>query len=84
MKIKLYEAIVDDGTNVYKATGTAKNKKEFKEIYKGNGEIIKLEEKETALTNEAFMRRMEETLTNAQYGKNEIKLILAILENNIQ
>ena len=74
--MKLFECIVDDGTNVYKSLCTAKNKKELLEIYGGNGEFIKI----TDRTNEYF----NETSAEKRWGEGETRLIVALLEEHIE
>lgn len=84
MKLKMFTCIVDNGVDLdpVRVTGVATSEKDFKERYKGNGDLLKITEIETALTHENFMNGLKETLMKAGYGINEINLITAIIEEN--
>lgn len=84
MKLKMFTCICDFGDDLepIRVTRPAESVKDFKERYKGNGEFLKVKEVETALTNDKFEETLRKTLENAGYGKNEIELIIAILQEN--
>ena len=42
--MKLYECIIDDGTNVFKTVTAAKSKKELLNVYGGNGTFEKIKD----------------------------------------
>lgn len=58
--MKLFECIIDDGTDVYKSLCTAKSKKELLDVYGGNGDFIKIKD----ITNEYFDETSAEELRN--------------------
>ena len=80
----MFTCICDFGDDLdpVRVTGVARSVNHFKERYKGNGELLNIKEVKTALTSERFDETLRETLENAGYGKNEIELIIAILQEN--
>lgn len=82
--MKLFECIIDDGTDVYKSLCTAKSKKELLDVYGGNGDFIKIKD----ITNECFDETSAEELRNdlkkAGWGEGETRLIVALLEEHIE
>lgn len=46
--MKLYNCIIDDGKNIFRAYCATKNKKELLDVYRGNGKFEKIED----VTNE--------------------------------
>ena len=82
--MKLFECIIDDGTDVYKSLCTAKSKKELLDVYGGNGDFIKIKD----ITNEYFGETSAEELRNdlkkAGWGEGETRLIVALLEEHIE
>lgn len=82
--MKLFECIIDDGTDVYKSLCTAKSKKELLDVYGGNGDFIKIKD----ITNEHFDETSAEELRNdlkkAGWGEGETRLIVALLEEHIE
>lgn len=82
--MKLFECIIDDGTDVYKSLCTAKNKKELLNVYGGNGDFIKIKD----ITNEYFDETSAEELRNdlikAGWGEGETRLIVALIEEHIE
>ena len=80
----MFTCICDFGDDLdpVRVTGVARSINHFKERYKGNGELLKIKEVETALTNEGFEETLRKTLENSGYGRNEIELIIAILQEN--
>lgn len=82
--MKLFECIIDDGTDVYKSLCTAKSKKELLNVYGGNGDFIKIKD----ITNEYFDETSADELRNdlikAGWGTGETKLIVALLEEHIE
>lgn len=80
----MYTCICDFGDDLdpVRITGVATSVKHFKERYKGNGELLKIKEVETALTKEWFEETLRNTLETAGYGENEIDLIIAIIKEN--
>lgn len=81
--MKLFECIVDDGKNVFKTLTAAKNKKELLSVYGGNGSFEKIKD----VTNEYFTNETPDKLTSdlqkCGWGKGEIELIRALLEEHI-
>lgn len=80
--MKIFEVIVDDGTDVIKDFAYAKNKKQMLEIYGGNGEFLKIKD----ITNDfkISINSLENTLIKSGYGKIETNLICKILKDNIE
>ena len=81
--MKLCECIVDDGTNVFKTTSAAKNKKELLNVYGGNGSFEKI----TDVTKDYIIdeNKLDDTLRAAGYKQAEINLLTALLfEHNKQ
>ena len=81
--MKLYECIVDDGKNVFKTLTAAKNKKELLSVYGGNGSFEKIKD----VTNDYFTNESTDKfpchLQRCGWGKGEIELIKALLEEHI-
>lgn len=77
MKNKMYEMIIDDGTSVFKCTRLAKNIKNLRDIYGGNGEFVRVKEvteKFPISTNDVF-----EALKNARFGDVEAQAVVDCL-----
>lgn len=81
MIMKLYECTVDDGKNIFKTITAAKNKKELLDMCGGNGTFTKITDV-TKEYNTISVDMLADTLSNAQYGKGEIELITALLEEH--
>ena len=79
--MKLFECIVSDREDTFKTMTAAKNKKELLSIYGGNGTFEKITDV-TKEYNTISVKVLEDTLRKAQYGKGEIALITALLENH--
>ena len=75
--MKLFECIVDDGTQVFKTVTAAKNKKELLNVYGGNGSFEKI----TDVTNDYPIdeNKLDNTLRSAGYSQAEINLLTALL-----
>lgn len=82
--MKLFECIVDDGTNVYKSLCTAKNKKELLDIYGGNGEFVKVTDRTNEYFNETSAEKLRNDLLRTGWGEGETRLIVALLEEHIE
>lgn len=80
--MKLFESVVDDGTNVFKTVTPAKSKKEYLSIYGGNGEFIYTKDitKEYPLD----MDYLTEILLESKFGKIEQELIVALVASHMQ
>lgn len=82
--MKLFECIVDDGKNVFKAIAAAKNRKELLDIYGGNGTFQKI----TDVTKEYFTNEspelLNDNLATMGWGEGERKIICALLEEHIK
>ena len=81
--MKLYECIVDDGTNIFKTTVASKNKKELLNVYGGNGTFEKITDI-TQLTDSIGVDLLRDTLIRNGYGNNETTLICALLEEHLK
>ena len=75
-KLHKYEAIIDDGQNVYKVYTVAENKKGVETFCAGNGEIVRIKEIPEYLPSAAFVR---DTLARNGYGAAECDLIYRLL-----
>lgn len=84
--MKLYEMIIDDGTEVFKAIRPAKDLKSLKTQYGGNGEIIRIKDVTEYWTNNGLVFSdsgidfLVKVLQQAQYGKTEIEMITALIK----
>lgn len=75
-KLHKYEAIIDDGQNVYKVHTVAENKKGVESFCAGNGEIIRIKEIPEYLPSAA---RVREDLRRCGYGEAECDLVYRLL-----
>lgn len=75
--MKLFECIVDDGTQVFKTVTAAKNKKELLNIYGGNGTFEKITDVTKCYPIDE--NKLDNTLRSAGYGQAEINLLTALL-----
>lgn len=82
--MKLFECIIDDGTNVFKSLCTAKSKKELLDIYGGNGEFIKITDRTNDYFNETSAEKLRNDLIKTGWGEGETRLIVALLEEHIE
>lgn len=82
--MKLFECIVDDGTNVFKSLCTAKNKKELLDIYGGNGEFVKVTDRTNEYFDETSAEKLRNDLLRTGWGEGETRLIVALLEEHIE
>lgn len=80
--MKLYECIIDDGTNVFKTVTAAKNKKELLNVYGGNGTFEKIKDitKDTQHMGVDYLR---ESLRTTGWGEKEITLLTALLQQHL-
>lgn len=80
--MKLYECIIDDGTNVFKTVSAAKNKKELLNVYGGNGTFEKIKDitKDTQHMSVDYLR---ESLRTTGWGEKEITLLTALLQQHL-
>lgn len=78
--MKLYEMIVDDGQNVFKAVRPAKDVKELKYIYGGNGEFVRIKDvtKDYPIDTE-YLRRVLRGKENGHFGEAETDIICALV-----
>ncbi len=83
--MKIYEMIIDDGEQVFKAIRPAQNIKSLKAQYGGNGEFVRIkdvtEEWITGghLCTESGIDFLIKTLQKAQYGIQEIEIISSLI-----
>lgn len=82
--MKLFECIIDDGTDVYKSLCTAKSKKELLNVYGGNGDFIKIKDITDEYFDETSADELRNDLIKAGWGTGETKLIVALLEEHIE
>lgn len=87
--MKVYECIIDDGKEVYKAQAVAKDETDLLRVYGGNGEFIKVTDISNTIIapahdyqaiNEAG-DRLYDVLSTAGYNDIEKTLICALLED---
>ena len=82
--MKLFECIIDDGKDVFKTLAASKNKKELLTVYGGNGSFEKI----TDVTNEYLILesvdRLRNDLQRTGWGKGEIEIICALVEDHIE
>ena len=79
--MRLYNCIVDDGKDCYNIIVAAKDKKELLDMYGSNGTFDKITDV-TREYNTINVSMLEDTLRRANYGKGEIALITALLEEH--
>ena len=82
MKNKMWEMIIDDGTNCYKAHGIAPNKKELEKVYGGNGEFVRIKEvtSDFPISEDKVFR----ALKNAEFGDAEANAIISLLRRGYE
>lgn len=80
--MRLYECIVDDGTDVFKTVTAAKNKKELLNIYGGNGTFVKIKDI-TEDTQYMSVECLRDSLTKTGWGIPEITILTALLEQHL-
>lgn len=80
--MRLYECIIDDGTDVFKTVTAAKNKKELLNIYGGNGTFEKIKDI-TLNTQHMSVDCLRDSLTKTGWGSEEITLLTALLEQHL-
>lgn len=82
--MKLFECIIDDGKDVFKTLTSSKNKKELLSVYGGNGSFEKI----TDVTNEYLIpesvEKLKCDLQRTGWGKGEIEIICALVEEHIR
>lgn len=82
--MKLFECIIDNRQgNVFKTITASKNKKELLNVYGGNGDFEKITDV-TKTYNQISVDMLHDTLVKAEYGKGEIELITALLEEHLR
>lgn len=81
--MKLFECIVDDGSNVFKTTTPAQNKKELLSIYGGNGDFISIKDVTKNYLNMDSLTRINDDLAKMNWGETERKLIVALIERHL-
>ena len=79
--MRLYNCIVHDGKDCYNIIAAAKDKKELLDVYGSNGTFEKITDV-TREYNTISVSMLEDTLRRANYGKGEIALIIALLEEH--
>lgn len=81
-KNRAFEAVFETTDGAFKLTRPAENARQFKNIFQGNGEMIKL----TDVTEETpiSLSHLEKTLKRAEYGRREIEIIIALIQYNYE
>lgn len=82
--MKLFEVIIDDGANVYKEYGCAKNKKEFERIYGGNGEFVKLTDVTKDYLTFDSVSCLDDCLKKTGWGKAERTILCELLMEHLK
>ena len=79
---KMWEMIIDDGTNVYRAHGVARDKKALEKTYGGNGEFVRIKEvtEDFPISEESVYK----ALKSANFGQAETEAIVSILRCNYE
>lgn len=77
--MRAYEAIIDDGQDVYKVTRCVESEEVFREIYGGNGEIVRIKD----ITDETpiGLGRLEQVLIAGGFGRQETAIIVSIVRD---
>lgn len=78
-RIKLYEAIVETKTSVFKMVRPSTSLEEFENVYRGNGDFVRIKE----VTNDypidiVYLRQV---LQNAHFGEVEQDIIVSLVQN---
>ena len=82
--MKLFECIVDDGQDVFKTFVATQNKKELLSVYGGNGSFEKIKDVTKDYFTNTSVDFLRESLTKTGWGKGEIELITALLDEHIK
>lgn len=82
--MKLFECIIDDGKNVFKALTAATSKKELLNAYGGNGEFIRIKDITSEYFTDESVERLDADLSRTGWGAGERKILCALLEQHIQ
>ncbi len=78
--MKLYEMIIEDGENVFKAIRPANSIKELKYIYGGNGEFVRIKEVTSDYPIDTeYLRRVLTGRENGHFGEIETDIICALV-----
>ena len=79
--LKIWEVIVDDGTDVFKTSICATSKRELRDVWGGNGEFLKI----TDVTEKypISVDEVKSALEKSGFGKNEILLVGEILARGL-
>lgn len=72
--MKLYEMIIDDGKELYRVNRLAKNEKELRNTYGGNGEIVRV--KDITDSYPINLDSVYNALNFASVGETERELIV--------
>lgn len=81
--MKLYNCIIDDGHDVYRAFCAAKNRKQLLEDYGGNGEFEKIKDVTNEYLSEGSLEQLEADLLRTGWGEGERRLIYALVEEHL-
>jgi len=75
--MRAYEAIIDDGQDVFKVTRCAESEEAFRDLYGGNGEIVRIKD----ITDETpiGLGRLEQVLVAGGFGRQETAIILSTM-----
>lgn len=82
--MKLFECVVNDGINIFKSLGTAKSKKEFKEVYGGNGEFLSIKDVTSEYFTEESPDLLNKHLLRMGWGEAERLIICGLLQEHIE
>lgn len=81
--MKLFECIVDDGHDVYKALAAGKSRKAMLEECGGNGEFISIKDVTADYFTPESVSRLNDDLRSLGWGKGERTLICALLQEHL-
>ena len=75
-KLKKFEVILDDGSNVLRIHTVGESAKSVSKTLEGNGEIVRIKEVPDILPSAAIVR---DTLKNSGYGDAECDIVYRLL-----
>ena len=82
--MKMFECIVDDGKNVYKARTPMKSKKELLDVYGGNGEFVSIKDVTKDYFTDESVYKLRNDLLREGWGEPEQSFICALLEEHLR
>lgn len=89
--MKIFTAVFETEDEVFKVTRMSQSQQAFKNLYGGNGHIIKLTDttqdwltESHTFFSENGQNQLYRTLLNAEYGNTEIMFIQDLIQNFIK